>query len=279
MNPEVEKVSQRFFEALNQFEPVEFAYLFGSFPQGAEFEDIDVAVYLSNPSVSPLARFKLAMEIGRALERELCPRCEVDVRLLNEAPPWFQAEVLATGRLIFARSENRRNTYEAALWSRYLDDRLVREGLMKLHAKGSEEMLEQSWLVEPFQELEEALGDWERYKAGVSLEDLRTDRDKRNMVLHALLVAIQTCIDIAHHLIARQNLRHPATYREAFEVLAAARIIPLDLADRMADLAGFRNVLVHIYWGLDIRRVYEILQQERETVVAFRDTVRRSVKN
>jgi uncharacterized protein YutE (UPF0331/DUF86 family) len=93
------------------------------------------------------------------------------------------------------------------------------------------------------------------------------------MVLHALLVAIQACIDIAHRLIAQHRLRHPATYRETFEVLAEANIIPLELADRMADLAGFRNALVHIYWRLDIQRVYEVLQQERQTVTAFRALV------
>jgi len=273
MNPVVKEVNRHFPEVLGRFEQVEFAYLFGSFVQEAEFEDIDVAICASSLPASPLARFKWAMKIGRALERQLHPRFEVDVRLMNEAPPWFQAEVLRTGRLLFARTEAWRVAYEAALLSRYLDYQPLRDRLMAFYVKGGGMISKQHQLMEPLQKLEQVLGDWERYEASVSLEDLRTDRDKRNMVLHALLVTIQACINIAHRLIAQRCLRHPATYRETFEVLAEANIIPLELADRVADLAGFRNVLVHIYWRLDTKRVYEVLQQERQTVIAFRDIV------
>lgn len=273
MNP-VEEVNRSFPRILSKFEQVELAYLFGSLVRGEGFKDIDVAIWVLNPPVSTLARFKLAMEIGKALERQLHPRFEVDVRILNEAPPWFQMEVLRTGRLLFARAEGWRVAYEAALFSRYLDCRLVRDRLIECYVKEENMAFEQHQLVAPLQELEQALGDWERYQACISLEGLRTDRDKRNMVLHALLIAIQACIDIAHRLIAQRCLRHPATYRETFEILAEGGIIPLELADRMADLAGFRNVLVHIYWRLDIRRVYEVLQQERQTAAAFRDIVR-----
>jgi hypothetical protein len=38
-------------------------------------------------------------------------------------------------------------------------------------------------------ELEESLKDWERYQR-YSLEDLKKDRDKRNMILHAMPVSI-----------------------------------------------------------------------------------------
>ena len=273
MNPVVKEVNRCFPEILGRFEQVELAYLFGSFVQEAEFEDIDVAICASSLPASPLARFKLAMKIGKALERQLRPRFEVDVRLMNEAPPWFQAEVLRTGRLLFVRTEAWRVAYEAALLSWCLDYQPLRDRLTALYAKGGSMISKQNQLMEPLQELEQVLEDWERYQASVSLGDLRTDRDRRNMVLHALLVAIQACIDIAHRLIAQRCLRHPATYRETFEVLAEAHIIPLELADRMADLAGFRNVLVHIYWRLDLQRVYEVLQQERQTVTAFRDIV------
>ena len=50
-------------------------------------------------------------------------------------------------------------------------------------------------------ELDESLKDWERYQR-YSLEDLQKDRDKRNMVLHAMLVGIQAAIDIGSHLIS-----------------------------------------------------------------------------
>jgi uncharacterized protein YutE (UPF0331/DUF86 family) len=62
-------------------------------------------------------------------------------------------------------------------------------------------------------ELDESLKDWQRYQ-NISLEDLKRDRDKRNMVLHAMLVSIQAAIDVVTYLIAEKGLRKPMTYKE-----------------------------------------------------------------
>ena len=72
-------------------------------------------------------------------------------------------------------------------------------------------------------ELDEAARDRERYRS-ITLEDLRTDRDKRNMVLHALLVSIQASIDIANHLVAASSSRRPETYRESFIICPRLKI-------------------------------------------------------
>ncbi len=57
-------------------------------------------------------------------------------------------------------------------------------------------------------ELSDALEDWEKYQ-GFSKEELRDDRDKRNMVLHAMLVSIQSSIDIAAYIIAQKGFEKP----------------------------------------------------------------------
>ncbi len=63
-------------------------------------------------------------------------------------------------------------------------------------------------LMTYLRELSDALKDWEKYQ-NISIEELRTDRDKRNMMLHALLVSIQSAIDIATYIIPREDLRNP----------------------------------------------------------------------
>lgn len=121
--------------------------------------------------------------------------------------------------------------------------------------------------------MEEALDDWQRYQR-YSLQDLKKDRDKRNMVLHAMLVSIQSAIDISSHLISQNDLKRPSTYREAFDLLGQAGMIPEELAGELADLAGFRNVLVHIYWDLNLEEIYGILQNDLKTLRLFRDEVK-----
>ena len=122
-------------------------------------------------------------------------------------------------------------------------------------------------------ELNDALTDWENYQS-ISIEELREDRDKRNMVLHALLVSIQAAIDIATYIIAQRGLEKPSTYRETFEILGRENIIPEELADELSDLAGFRNVLVHIYWGLNLEEVYGVLQNDMGVLKDFMKCVK-----
>ena len=122
-------------------------------------------------------------------------------------------------------------------------------------------------------ELDESLKDWVRYQR-YSLDDLRTDRDKRNMILHAMLVSIQAAIDISNHLISQKGLKRPATYREGFDILAQAGLISQELAADLSDLAGFRNVLVHIYWDLNLDEIYSILQNDLKTLRSFRDEIK-----
>lgn len=89
------------------------------------------------------------------------------------------------------------------------------------------------------------------------------------MVLHAMIINIQAAIDIGTHLISKEGLGKPVTYKETFELLGQAKIIPEGLAEELSDLAGFRNVLVHIYWQLDLDQVYGVLQNDFEPLKSF----------
>jgi len=135
-------------------------------------------------------------------------------------------------------------------------------------------MFDERGILDHLRELSESLKDWKRYQS-IPLEELHTDRDKRNMVLHALLISIQSAIDIANHIIAEKGLRKPSTYRESFEILYEEGLIPKALSEKLSDLAGFRNVLVHIYWRLDIDAVYGVLQNDFAALKEFERIVKK----
>jgi uncharacterized protein YutE (UPF0331/DUF86 family) len=75
----------------------------------------------------------------------------------------------------------------------------------------------------------------------------------------ALQLCIQISIDIGAHLIAERGLDQPTDYRGVFRSLADAAIIDVDLAERLADAAGLRNLLVHGYADLDDAAIWEAL--------------------
>jgi len=53
------------------------------------------------------------------------------------------------------------------------------------------------------------------------------------MILYALLISIQSCIDVAHHLVAQLGLRQPGSYREAFEILQQAGYLEEKLSQKL----------------------------------------------
>lgn len=77
------------------------------------------------------------------------------------------------------------------------------------------------------------------------------------VVLH-LWQAVQVVIDLAVSSCVRLGLGSPPTYADAFRQLAQAQLIPAELADRLTRAAGFRNLLVHGYGQLDLRRVHAV---------------------
>jgi uncharacterized protein len=94
------------------------AYIFGSFLEGEEFNDIDVALLLSEEmSLDPYKSLKFSLKIAGELEKQIKPRFEFDVKILNNAPVEFQFEVIRKGRVIFSRDESRRIDYESELIS------------------------------------------------------------------------------------------------------------------------------------------------------------------
>jgi len=46
-------------------------------------------------------------------------------------------------------------------------------------------------------------------------------------------------------------------------------IVSPEFAVTMADMARFRNLLVHLYWGIDHAKVYQTMTERIETLESF----------
>jgi uncharacterized protein YutE (UPF0331/DUF86 family) len=89
---------------------------------------------------------------------------------------------------------------------------------------------------------------------------LENDLTLRNDVVHSLFVIAQLVIDIAGELGSRRGAR-VETYREAIRGLTGHPAFSADLVSQLEPLAGFRNVVVHEYIGIDAVRVVDALHQ------------------
>jgi uncharacterized protein YutE (UPF0331/DUF86 family) len=95
----------------------------------------------------------------------------------------------------------------------------------------------------------------------------------RDIAERNLEIAAQCVLDICHRFIALENARKPTDYYEAILIMGELNILPADFARRLAPLAGFRNLLVHEYTGLDWDQVYANLQKLSD-LLTFRDYIR-----
>ncbi|HUX98541.1 MAG TPA: nucleotidyltransferase domain-containing protein [Candidatus Deferrimicrobium sp.] len=109
-------------EIISQIKEIQISYVFGSSLKEKTFNDIDIAVLISNTKSSYQAS-KFAMSLGRIIEKSLKFKWEVDVKILNYAPIYFQFSVLQEGVLLFYQNENDRISYEKNVITDYLDFR------------------------------------------------------------------------------------------------------------------------------------------------------------
>lgn len=117
-------------------------------------------------------------------------------------------------------------------------------------------------------EIEESVSRLERFKS-LSVEAFLSDQDNLDIACYRLLVAIEAALALCFHLSAKRLHKVPEEYAECFRLLCDAKIIAPELAERLQQMARFRNVLVHMYWKLDYRQVYQILQHNLGDLRAF----------
>jgi hypothetical protein len=108
------------------------AYIFGSVATGRTRpnSDVDIAVLLDSPFAKqrPLAyRTDLIVEAGAALHT-----FEVDVLVLNDAPPALAHNVITKGKLVYERSRSARIAFQVRNLNEYLDLEPIHKA--RLHA-------------------------------------------------------------------------------------------------------------------------------------------------
>ncbi|WP_018870143.1 MULTISPECIES: DUF86 domain-containing protein [unclassified Thioalkalivibrio] len=102
---------------------------------------------------------------------------------------------------------------------------------------------------------------------------LDTDVRERRFVEHTLQLAIQAALDVASHWVSARRLGEPESNRDLFLRLQGEGMVSAKLAETLAAMAGFRNILVHGYQNVDPARVREILEHHLPDLQEFVDAV------
>ena len=95
-------------------------------------------------------------------------------------------------------------------------------------------------------------------KCPPTAEILAKDFDSQDILTLNLSRAVQICVDVGAHIISNKNVPPPATMGQTFDVLAQLGVISPDLAARMKNAVGFRNIAVHNYETINWQIVHAI---------------------
>jgi uncharacterized protein YutE (UPF0331/DUF86 family) len=115
--------------------------------------------------------------------------------------------------------------------------------------------------------LDEALQTLRKHQ-GRAVGVLKTDREEFWVVQHGLQLCAQNVLDIATHIVASSGY-DVADYAAAIDRLADLGILPREFAERFRRVAGFRNVIVHGYLGVDVSILHGILNAGLDDFVDF----------
>lgn len=96
---------------------------------------------------------------------------------------------------------------------------------------------------------------------GFDLQKFKNDPFVHGTAERYLHLSIECLLDIGNHIIADRGYRKPDTYSEILEILAEEGVVPAELAQKMAGMAAFRNVLVHDYLRLDLEKVFQVIKE------------------
>jgi uncharacterized protein YutE (UPF0331/DUF86 family) len=134
-------------------------------------------------------------------------------------------------------------------------------------------MVDRDLLLRKLADLDLYLDQVSEYR-GISVEQYQADWKIQRIVERTLQMAIEVCVDVANHVIADRGLRVPATYAEAFDVLAEANLLSGAERAAMVRMVGFRNVIVHEYARIEPEIVVRILRQHLGDLARFGSAAR-----
>lgn len=90
---------------------------------------------------------------------------------------------------------------------------------------------------------------------------------------------IESAVDLAFLIIKNKGFIIPKNDNEAFAILAEENVISADLASRLKDAKGMRNIISHQYGNVDDKVVFIAITEELvDDVSKFVDNIRQSLK-
>ena len=102
-----------------------------------------------------------------------------------------------------------------------------------------------------------------------SRPEIEKNDEIRPALERVLYFIVQATIDLGEALIAYRKLPKPADQGDIFTILRENNIIDRSLEDRLIAMAGFRNIIAHVYEHTNYDQVYGVLHKDLKDIEEF----------
>ena len=133
-------------------------------------------------------------------------------------------------------------------------------------------MVDKALVLRKLAEPEEYLGQIREY-TNITIERYSSDWKIQRIIERTLQIMIETCADIAGHIISDRGYRIPKSYADTFKVLQEENILEKELFETMEKMAKFRNIVVHNYDKIDASIVVTILRKHLDDFLTYKNAI------
>jgi uncharacterized protein YutE (UPF0331/DUF86 family) len=132
------------------------------------------------------------------------------------------------------------------------------------------------------EQVSKIVSDIERYTKdlqdlGISGREELEDRRTLYALSMLLFTIINRALDLADEVIIANRLGMPQSYREIFDILRRRRFIDRELAEEMAALVFYRNMIAHQYDDLTDDDLYSLFRR-LGTITTFVDRMKEVIR-
>ena len=133
-------------------------------------------------------------------------------------------------------------------------------------------MVDRALVLRKLAELQEYSGQIKEYR-NLTVEQYLGDWRIQRIIERTLQMMLETCTDIAGHIISDRGYRIPTSYADTFKVLYEKNILNKGLFEIMEKMARFRNIVVHHYDRIDADIVIDILRKDLDHFSGYKDAI------
>lgn len=133
-------------------------------------------------------------------------------------------------------------------------------------------MVDETLILRKLSELDQYFKQIKEYE-GITVAEYSDDWKIQRIIERTLQMMIETCVDIAGHIIADKGYRTPTSYSDSFRVLQEEKVLSDKLFSALEKMAKFRNIVVHHYDKVDAEIVIGILKRDLKDFKGYRDAI------